>query len=167
MTPECERLGLGVRQITDEHDVETLRCIRNATKDGFSHDNHTISQTEQQEWWGRMKTKVRGWLYIHGTETVGYGLLRQTEDGKWWSSVAVLEQFAGHGFGGAITADLVRRHPEYVYATARLDNPAALAIHRKVDWNETHRDDRLAHYRTRLHCHAAAEAAQWNAMVNA
>lgn len=149
MTPECKRLGLVARAVESEEDVEGLRLIRNACKDGFSHDNDEISMQQQAAWWVLMRDKVKAWLYWVELDVVGYGLLRQTDDGRWWTSVAVLPQHAGKGYGGAITADLVRRADEPVWATARLDNPAAMRLHREADWQETGRDERLVHYCTR------------------
>jgi hypothetical protein len=50
---------------------------------------------------------------------VGYGLLRQTEDGRWWSSVAVLPSYTGRGYGGAITALTTRTKATTARATRR------------------------------------------------
>lgn len=149
VTPECVRLGLVATPIVGPDDVELLRRIRNACKDGFAHDNDEISVPQQEAWWKRMCSSVKGWLYWHGYKAVGYGLLRKTDDGRWWSSVAVLPESAGYGYGGAITADLIRRSDTRVWAEARLDNPAAMKLHRSADWEEWKRDERVAHYRTR------------------
>lgn len=161
MTPECERLGLLARPIELRSDVEVLRLIRNACKDGFSHDNEEISPQQQEAWWTLMREKVRGWLYWVGGEIVGYGLLRQTDDERWWSSVAVLPDCMGKGYGGALTADLVRRVPHVVWATARLDNPAALKLHRPEDWFELNRDDRLVYFQTRPHVYLPEALMSW------
>lgn len=149
MTPECVSLGLVARPVSIVDDVEALRQIRNACKDGFAHDNDEISVPQQQAWWALMCSFVKAWLYWHGLEVVGYGLLRQTDDGRWWSSVAVLPEAAGHGYGGAITADLIRRSDTRVWAEARLDNPVAMKLHRTADWEEWKRDDKVVHYHTR------------------
>lgn len=164
MTPECERLGLMARPIESDEDVETLRLIRNACKDGFSHDNSEINQQQQAAWWSLMHDKVRGWLYWVGSEVVGYGLIRQTDDQRWWSSVAVLPDCAGKGYGGAITADLARRSPRAVWATARLDNPAALRLHRTEDWDDLGSDGRLVTYRTKPHVYHVAALTEWRAV---
>lgn len=161
MTSECERLGLVARPITEDVDVETLRQIRNVCKDGFSFDNEEITPEDQVGWWILMRGKVKAWLYWSGAEVVGYGLLRQTEDGRWWSSCAVLPGHAGKGYGGALLADLVRRTTGVVYATARLDNPAAVRLHRSADWIEHDRDERLAHFRTRPHVWHEAAMNEW------
>jgi GNAT superfamily N-acetyltransferase len=161
MTPECLRLGLLARPIEIDEDVETLRLIRNACKDGFSHDNSEISQQQQEAWWTLMRGKVKGWLYWVGGEVVGYGLVRQTDDQRWWTSVAVLPDCAGRGYGGAITADLARRLSCAVWATARLDNPAALRLHRVDDWDEIGRDDRLVTYRTKPHVYHEQAITEW------
>lgn len=163
MTPECQEKGLLAVPVKDEIDVEILRVIRNACKDGFSTDNEEITPQQQEAWWTLMSGKVKAWLYVAtaSTETVGFGLLRQTDDGRWWSSVAVVPEAAGHGYGGAITADVVRRSDETVYATARLDNPAAMRLHREADWEETGRDDRLVHYATKPHVHMKMSLEDW------
>ncbi len=141
--------------------VELLRRIRNACRDGFSHDTHEISPIQQRTWWQAHRGRMRAWLYADGDTFVGYGLLRQTEDGRWWSSVAVLPEHNGRGYGGTITADLVRRSDEPVWATARLDNPAAIRLHREADWEWLGQDERLVHFRTRPHVHLADALAEW------
>jgi hypothetical protein len=132
-------------------DVEALRLIRNACKDGFSHDNAEISPAAQLAWWVLMRGRVKAWLYSADGHLVGYGLVRQTDDGRWWASVAVLPEEAGQGYGGTITADLVRRVDVPVWGQARLDQPAAMRLHRAADWEEIERDDRLVTYRTLPH----------------
>lgn len=161
MTPECERLALVARPIEDVVDVEALRQIRNACKDGFSHDTTEISAQAQRAWWVAQRGRVKAWLYWRSDLVIGYGLLRQTDDGRWWTSVAVLPFCAGQGYGGAITADLIRRSDGPVYATARLDNPAARRLHRAADWEETGRDERLVYFQTRYSVQAEAALANW------
>lgn len=118
-----------------------------------------------------MQGRVKAWLYVTaGTpphtglmpETVGFGLLRLDDDGRWYSSVAVVPECAGRGYGGAITADLVRRLDATVYATARIDNPAAIRLHREDDWYETNRDDRLVYFKTKPHVTFAAALEEWS-----
>lgn len=157
MTPECQRLGLDADPIGSPESVELLRQIRNACKDGFSYDNAEISEQAQRAWWVVNRGKVKGWLYWRGMDLVGYGLLRQTGDGRWWSSIAVLPAQVGHGYGGAITADTVRRVDVTVWGAARLDNPAALKLHRSADWVEYDRDERLAHFRTLAHVYGPTD----------
>lgn len=161
ITQECRRLGLVARQIETEVDVESLRVIRNECKDGFSHDNDAITVQQQAAWWALMRERVKGWLYWNGLAVVGYGLVRQTDDGRWWSSVAVLPEYAGKGYGGALTADLVRRVPHVVWATARLDNPPAMRLHRAADWDEIGRDERLVTYCTQPHVYHETAINEW------
>lgn len=162
MTEETNRLGLTADLIEDDQDVEMLRQIRNACKDGFAHDNTEITPQAQAAWWIVSCGAVRAWLYwTVEAGVVGYGLLRKTDDGRWWSSVAVLPSHAGHGYGGAITADLVRHSDQPTWGTARLDNPAAMRLHRAVDWEEVERDDRLVTYRTRPHVYMAQTLEEW------
>lgn len=152
MTPETTKLDLHAWTVISDHDVEMLRVIRNVCREGFSHDTTIITEGAQREWWAALRGHVKAWLYwIPNDEVIGYGLLRQTPDGRWWSSVAVLPEHEGHGYGGAITADLVRRHDGPVYGEARLDNPAAMRLHRAADWEELGRDATHVRYRTRPH----------------
>jgi GNAT superfamily N-acetyltransferase len=136
--------------------VEVLRRLRNATRDGFSTDTSEISPEVQRAWWVAMRGRVKAWLYLHETDVVGFGVLRQTEDGRWWTSVGVLEHHRGHGYGGAITTDLAARSASPVWATARLDNPAAQRLHREAIWEEIDRDERLVYYMTRPSVHHSA-----------
>lgn len=161
VTDECGRLGLIATPVEFVTDVEMLRLIRNACKDGFSYDNAEISQQQQAAWWATMAGRIQAWLYLSDWKTVGYGLVRQTDDGRWWTSVAVLPEHAGKGYGGAITADLVRRVSCAAWATARLDNPAALKLHRPEDWDELGRDDRLVTFRTKSHVYHEAAITEW------
>src|SRR6266852_9598119 len=95
-TSECQLLGLTARTIETPEDVESLRQVRNATAWGFSHDTSQISPEQQRGWWATMRGKVRGWLYrLPAGDVVGFGVLRQTDDGRWWNSVGVLPAFAG------------------------------------------------------------------------
>jgi len=160
VTAECARLGLRAFQVESGIQVEVLRLIRNECRDGFAHDNEVISEIAQRAWWVANRGLVAAWLYSYGgrppdtgvaPETVGYGMLRQTADGRWWSSVGVSPQHTGRGYGGAITADVVRRCNKPVWASARLDNPAAVALHRAADWVRLADDERLAHFVTRPH----------------
>lgn len=136
-------------------DVEALRLIRNACKDGFSHYNSEISPQAQAAWWVVSKDRVKAWLYSSLGHLVGYGLVRQIDDGRWWASVAVLPEHSGKGYGGTITADLIRHCDGPVYGQARLDNPAAMRLHRAADWEEIERDEKLATYRTLPHVYDA------------
>lgn len=138
-------------RVEDDSDVEAVRMIRNACRAGFAHFTGEISRDQQAAWWEAGAGRLIGYLYTTSRrEVVGYGLLRQTDDGRWWSSVAVLPSHAGRGYGGAITAHVIRCAPGgVVYAEARLDNPAAVALHRAEDWARTGEADGLAHFVTR------------------
>jgi ribosomal protein S18 acetylase RimI-like enzyme len=144
-------VGLTARPVVDAEDVEMLRFIRNEQRQGFAHDTAPISTAAQTAWWGLMEGKVIAYLYQQSqTFVVGYGLLRLDEDGRWWSSVAVLPEFGGRGYGKAVTSHIIRQSPTgVVYAQARKDNPQADRIHDRRDWEVTGEDKRLWHYRTR------------------
>jgi ribosomal protein S18 acetylase RimI-like enzyme len=153
VTPECERLGLNARRVGDGHDVDMLRSIRNACKDGFAHDNEAISVQAQKAWWIVNRDRVKAWLYWReGDGIIGYGLVRQTDDGRWWNSIAVLPLFAGKGYGSAITADLVARCSPYwqIWAEVRVENIAAMRMHRRDDWELMGFVGGLAQFRSRI-----------------
>jgi GNAT superfamily N-acetyltransferase len=139
--------------VTSDADVQMLRAIRNVCREGFAHDTEPITAEQQCQWWaaGTAKGDLQAWLYVKAPHRVivGYGLLRRTEDGRWWTSVGVFPQHAGQGYGGAITCDLVERAPEPPYAQARKDNPAAVRLHRDSHWERVGEDERLVHFRAR------------------
>lgn len=144
---------LNCHMIVTPQDVEMLRVIRNTCRDGFSYDTEEITPEAQKEWWAKNHDRVRGFLYQkirEGWAVVGYGLLRRDMDGRWYSSVAVLPEHTGKGYGGLITSDIIRMCPDgVVYASARLDNPAARALHHASDWDVIGQDERLEYYRTK------------------
>jgi hypothetical protein len=146
-----DRVGLTPIPIAAPHQVELLRSIRNACRAGFSTHTAPISREQQARWWAEVAGKIVAYLYRDGDgKHPGYGLLRQTEDGRWWSSVAVLPWHAGHGYGGAITRHIIRQSPAgVVWASARNDNQAALRLHCAADWEAIGCDQDLTYFRTR------------------
>ena len=134
-------------------EVDMLRFIRNECRHGFSHDNEFITVAQHEDWWHKNCGSLVAAIYAvalrpaHNVSAVGYGLLRKDERSRWVSSVAVSPAWGGRGIGGEITDRIIRKASK-VYAWARLDNPAAMALHRTGDWRETHRDDRLVYYET-------------------
>jgi len=144
-------VGLWAYPVTDLVDIEDMRQIRNTCRAGFAHDTAIITPDQQRQWWRDNAGKLIAYLYIDRRDSVvGYGLLRQTEDGRWWSSVAVLPGHGGHGYGKAITSHIARQSPTgTTHAQARKDNPQADRIHDRRDWDVIGEDERLYHYRTR------------------
>lgn len=142
--------GLRAIPVETDLDVEMLRAIRNATRDGYSEHTAEIGVDEQVAWWRENRGRIRAWLYENALgRIVGFGMLRRAEDGEWVTTVGVWPHYTGRGYGSAITRDIVGRAPGSCRATARLDNPAAMRLHHRDDWEEVGRDGRLAHYRTR------------------
>lgn len=137
--------------------VERLRHMRNATAYGFSNDVGQISMQHQHAWWIAMRGRVRAWLYQSEDQLIGFGMLRQTEDGKWWNSLGVLPAYQRHGYGAEITHDLLLHHQfrsdvgnQPLYATVRRENLAALAMHHEQDWDIIDGDDeRLTYFRSK------------------
>lgn len=154
-----DRVGLIPRPIAEDDDVDLLRVTRNACREGFSTFRGEIGPDEQRHWWAEMADRVTGYLYADRAGVhVGYGLLRQTADGRWWSSVAVLPEHAGHGYGGAITRHVIRQCPSgLVWASARNDHLAGLRLHSAEDWEVIGCDDDLTFFRTLPSTHADRE----------
>lgn len=146
-----DAVGLTAQPVTDAAGVEWLRYIRNTCRAGFSHDTSTITAPQQAAWWAANRARLVARLYANaGGAIVGYGLLRCDSEGKWWSSVAILPEHAGRGYGKAATAHVIRQSPTgVVYAQARRDNPAADKLHDRRDWIVVEEDERLFHYKTR------------------
>jgi GNAT superfamily N-acetyltransferase len=146
-----DAVGLTARRVIDDEDVEWLRVIRNTCRLGFAHDTAPIAHTAQEQWWRANQGDVIAYLYQETDGfVVGYGVIRRDADGVWWSSVAVLPTYSGHGYGGAITAHIVRQSPTGVtQGQARKDNPAACRLHHQRDWEVVGDDGRLLTFRTR------------------
>lgn len=140
-----------VRVVSTEQ-VEALREIRNLTASGFSHDTTEISPLAQRAWWVAMRGRVRAWLYFSSGWLIGFGMLRQTEDGRWWNSLAVKPAFRGCGYGAAITADLLAQHDGQVYASVKRDNIPALAMHHLDQWDKIDDpEETLVFFRSKPH----------------
>jgi GNAT superfamily N-acetyltransferase len=145
-------LMLFATPIQDMYQVERLRQIRNLTASGFSTFNGYITKDEQIAWWMANHSRIKAWLYGDQRTNwyVGYGLLRQDDDGNWWNSLAVLPQFHGLGYGSYITHDLLGRHDSLVYATVRRDNLPAIAMHHPSDWDTIYGpDSSLVYFRSK------------------
>lgn len=142
-----------LRAIPVEHDdqVERMRLLRNATKDGYSAFNENISEAAQITWWRVNRANLRAWLYADEAGLiVGFGLLRRDDAGRWLTTVGVLPEHSGRGYGKWITHDIVFRAPGRCWAAARRDNPAAVALHVGEDWEVIDGyDPRLVYFRTR------------------
>lgn len=129
-------MTLTAHPIESEIDVERLRLIRNKTAHGYSNHTDQISQAQQRRWWAENHERLMGWLYRDEfTQLVGFGLLRQDDDGDWLTVVGVLPGFEGKGYGKFITHDIVTKAPGRCRATARKDNPGAVKLHVESDWD--------------------------------
>lgn len=155
-TPPDDRPRLTATVVYHLADVLTMGAIRNQQRASFAHDTTPIDDDRQRAWWAEQRNRVRAWLYADDAgATVGYGLLRQTKDGRWWTSVAVLDQFAGKGYGRTITHHLVNTVPHEVWSEALNDNHAAQRLHNAGDWEVIGADNDRTFYRTRPKVRAA------------
>ena len=141
---------LVIVEVRNVYAAQVMAIIRNKGAAGFSADNGQISYSDQAAWYAKNADSITARLYCVGYNyPAGYGLLRRDDSGRLVSSVAVDPEFTGRGIGAAITADIIRATRETVYATARRNNPAAVALHCAADWVRTAEDSRLAHFETR------------------
>ncbi len=149
-TPPDDRDHLTARVIFLKPDVLLMSHIRNECRMGFSNFQGLISEVEQLRWWQANKLRLQAWLYAdQAGRTIGYGLLRQGEDGRWFSSCAVLPQFGGKGYGRAILAHMVTAVDHEVWAAASPTNEAAQRLHNNTQWEVIGADDAHIYYRTR------------------
>lgn len=134
-------------------DALEILNIRNICRDGFSEYNERITGAQQQKWWEETDGKRLAWLYRDDTSKsyVAFGVLLLQDDGFWTTTVGVLPESAGKGYGKAITHDLVERAPGPCRAAARKDNPAAVRCHNITeDWDIVEGpDERLVYFRTK------------------
>lgn len=131
--------------------AEIIRDIRNICRDGFSTETREITSAQQMQWWAETRPRRLAWTYRDSYHNlVGFGLLLKQDDGLWTTTVAVLPEFAGKGYGKEITRDIVSKCPGECRATARKDNPAAVKLHVSEDWDIVDGpDERLVYFRTK------------------
>lgn len=148
--PDTRPPRLVARQVLTLADVRLLGQIRDERREGFSHDRTPIGAARQLAWWAEHRELLDAWLFADKDgETVGFGVLRQEADGRWYSSVAVRKAHSGHGYGLTITSWLVLQWPHEVWASARDDNPGAMALHDDLVWEQYGWHEGLYLYRTR------------------
>lgn len=149
-TPPDTRPHLTACPVCCEADALIMGRIRHIQRAGFSADNSAIDEDRQRAWYAEMRNRLNAYLYRDGDgNAVGFGALIQQDSGTWVSSVAVLPEFGGRGYGRAITHHLVTSVRHEVYARALLSNPAACALHNALDWEVTDEDDTCRYFRTR------------------
>ena len=150
---------LTAHPIQQDIDVERLRFIRNVTSWGYSNHTAQISAEQQRTWWAENRERMRGWLYRDEfKQLVGFGLIRQDDEGFWLTVVGVLPGHEGRGFGKFITHDIVTRAPGRCKATARKDNPGAVKLHVDSDWEIVEGpDERLVYFLGRAEVGEKAE----------
>lgn len=130
--------GIALRPVPIVHpeQVEAMRQLRNAGRHGFANDQREIGIDDQQAWWLANRRTMRGWLYLtQDGSTAGYGLLRQSEDGRWWSSVAVAPIFQGLGFGIQIMRHLFQVADGELWAEVLKTNEPSLRMHKPDEWD--------------------------------
>lgn len=149
-TPADTRPYLTACPVCTEADALVMGRIRHVQRAGFSADQSEIDEARQRAWYAEMRHRLHAYLYRDGDgSAVGFGALIQQESGIWVSSVAVLPEHGGRGYGRAITHHLVTSVRHEVYARALLSNPAACALHNPLDWEVTGEDDTCRYFRTR------------------
>jgi GNAT superfamily N-acetyltransferase len=148
--PVDDRPFLVASPVETEADAIVMGRIRSAQAAHFSNDRAPFDDARQVAWWHEHRRRLVALLYRdQAGAVVGYGCLRQEDDGRWWSSVAVAPGHEGKGHGKRITHHLVTSVPVDVWASARNDRPKALALHDPLDWDTLGGDNDLTWFRTK------------------
>ncbi len=124
--------------------------IRNKTGKSFSNTTEPISIKSHVEWWEKNKDTMIAYCFVSEDliKLVGYSAI-YLKDGKYWSTCAILPEFAGHGYGRFILHFIINQIEGDVWATARKDNPAACTkLHIPSDWEMWKDDGTLLHFHT-------------------
>ena len=142
---------LSATPATKRAHADRIRLIRNATRGTYSQANDEISWWDQQQWWMKTEGKRLAWLYSDETGIVGFGVLLLQDDGYWTTTVGVLPDHGGKGYGKAITHDLVANAPGPCRAMARKGNPAGVRCHdTERDWDITGEDATYVYFQTKV-----------------
>ena len=104
---------LQFREATNElADAELVRQIRNSGRQWMTQDTAEITEAAQRAWWARRDPAACPiWLASVAATTIGYGLLRRSND-RTWCSLAILPAHRGRGYGSAIYTWLALATPE-------------------------------------------------------
>jgi RimJ/RimL family protein N-acetyltransferase len=137
---------------TDE-DVETLRRLRNETREWMTGNTAEITPEQQAAWWPEHVGTV--WLYaeqeyeINGLartytmrRTVGYAYLRPAADEQIWVTVGLTADARGKGYGAEIHAHVAMATPCRVWAETRADNLASIKCKERVGWRAVGGEER-------------------------
>jgi RimJ/RimL family protein N-acetyltransferase len=122
-------------------DGQLVRRIRNECAPWMTGDNRLIDPVQQARWW-RSESRRRNAIWLYATpdgEAVGFGLFRM-EDGRWWATLGLLEDWRGQGHGADIYRHLMAHCPGDLWIRVLLTNPgsaraAEKAGFRAVDTN--------------------------------
>lgn len=95
-------------------DMEFMRTLRNQVRTSMTGTQTFMGVEEQEKFWERLVNEpdvLKAWVYARSLETVGYGLIRLLDDGRWWVTLAVIPQEQGQGIGTQIYRHLAEQSP--------------------------------------------------------
>lgn len=129
----------------DPADGEHVRVLRNSGRAWMTRDTAEIPPAAQRSWWAARDPAVCPiWLAQIARTTVGYGLLRWTDDGRAWCSLAVSPRWRGHGFGTQIYGYLACAHAGETWAEILADNTPSIRACLRAGFQIAYAADRLA-----------------------
>lgn len=136
---------LQFREATTElADAELVRQIRNSGRQWMTQDTAEITEATQRAWWARRDPAACPiWLAGVAATTIGYGLLRRSND-RTWCSLAILPAHRGHGYGSQIYTWLALATPDAVWAEIYADNTPSLRAALRAGYTLAYAQDKLA-----------------------
>lgn len=130
---------IGLVRVEHDYHVELLREAYNCSRAHLARPGG-ITERAQRSWWKSVdRACVRPYLLVADTAVLGYGMLRQDDDGLWWASGAVTPESRGDGFGRALFSLLVALCPEDTWLSVREDNEVAYRLYRSLGFEEMYR----------------------------
>lgn len=137
-----ERLGLFVRPVATQAEVETMRQIRNACRHWMTRHRNFISALQQIQWWKSRPLELQAFLYSVEHEPVGFGLLR-LENGKSWATLGILAPWRSKGIGTAIYRHLITTCENTLWIEVRNDNIASFTAATKAGFELVSEDSAI------------------------
>lgn len=130
---------IGLVRVELDYQVELLRQAYNDSRAGLARTSG-ITARAQRTWWKSVdRVNVRPYLLFADSAVLGYGMLRQDDDGLWWASGAVKPPYRGVGCGRALFSLLVALCQEDTWLSVREDNEVAARLYLSLGFEEMYR----------------------------
>jgi ribosomal protein S18 acetylase RimI-like enzyme len=151
--PQIPDGELSIVEASSFRDYLFLRSLRNQVRNLMTNNTEPIGYLTQLRFYIAIKYRLRGWQSVrifiarHGTQRVGYLLIRETDDG------AVLTEAVGRyyrrlGVGKKLIEFAQHRYPNLA-AEIRDENASSIALHESMGFRLESRGDGILRYRFR------------------